>query len=159
MNITFACPECEQTSRQPIQADQALACSACGWRQTFAPEPLTAGKLERCLVCGCGELFVRKNFSQRLGVAIVVVAAISSAVAWGFHMWYTTYAILFGAALLDLALYVLVGNLLQCYRCHAEYRGLAGLDQHVPFNLETHERYRQQKIRLRDSQASQSREA
>mgnify|MGYP000497104993 CR=1 FL=1 len=31
------------------------------------------------------------------------------------------------AALQDLLLYVLMGNVLECYRCHAQYRGLPSL--------------------------------
>jgi hypothetical protein len=45
-------------------------------------------------------------------------------------------------------LYQLVGFALVCYRCHAHYRGVRGLDSHAPFRLETHERYRQQAARL-----------
>jgi hypothetical protein len=36
---------------------------------------------------------------------------------------------------------------------------LAGLDSGEPFSLETHERYRQQAIRLAESQASQAKGA
>jgi hypothetical protein len=84
-----------------------------------------------------------------LGVSIVVVGFIASSIAWGFHMIYTTYAILFATALIDVTLYFLVGNVLQCYRCRAEFRQLADLSRHEPFHLETHERYRQQAARLR----------
>ena len=98
---------------------------------------------------------MRKNFSQRLGVTIVVAACVASAITWGFHMRYATYGILFAAALLDFAFYLVVGNLLQCYRCHTEYRGLVGLEHNEPFSLETHERYRQQAIRLAEAPASQ----
>jgi hypothetical protein len=105
-------------------------------------------KLQECLVCGCRELFVRKDFSQRLGVTIVVIGLLLSTVAWGFHQRYLSYGILFGTALVDVVLYWLVPNLLQCYRCQAEYRGLAGLDEFESFDLETHERFRQQSLRM-----------
>jgi hypothetical protein len=59
-----------------------------------------------------------------------------------------TYGVLFATALIDVVLYLTVGNVLQCYRCHAQYRGLPGLEHHQPFNLETHEKHRQQRIRL-----------
>lgn len=62
-------------------------------KRVTADEPL-----DECLVCGCKELFIRKNFSQRLGVAVVVIAATSSAIAWAYYMWYTAYGILFAAA-------------------------------------------------------------
>jgi len=102
-------------------------------------------------MCGCRELYVRKDFSQRLGLTIVVAAMILSSITWGFHWRYATYGILFAAALFDVTLYFSVGNLLQCYRCRAEYRGLSGLDEREPFNLETHEKFRQQAARLAEA--------
>ncbi|MEX0818013.1 MAG: hypothetical protein WD070_00420 [Pirellulaceae bacterium] len=159
MNITFACPKCDHTSRIPLDRGTSVACPQCDWRQNASAEIPAEEPLSECLVCGCKELFIRKNFSQRLGVAVVVLAATSSAIAWAYYMWYTAYGILFVAALLDLYLYFTVGNLLQCYRCNAEYRGLPHLDDHEAFSLETHERYRQQAIRLAESQAIQSKGA
>jgi hypothetical protein len=159
MNITFACPECDHTSRIPLERETAVACPACDWRQATSARVLPEEPLGECLVCGCRELFIRKNFSQRVGVAVVVIAATSSAIAWAYYLWYTAYGILFAAALLDLYLYFTVGNLLQCYRCNTEYRGLPHLDDHEAFSLETHEKYRQQAIRLAKSQPVQSKGA
>jgi len=154
MNVTFACPQCDTTSRVPLAAGQPIRCPACSWCVSEKVSLTEDESLDHCLVCGCQELFIRKNFSQRLGVTIVVIAIVSSAITWGFHLRLATYGILFAAALLDLLLYFVIGNLLQCYRCHAEYRGLPELDSHEPFSLETHERFRQQAIRLAESQAS-----
>jgi hypothetical protein len=152
MNVTFACSECDQTTRQEIEpATREVTCTSC---QHTIPASLPSGSAEamnRCLVCGCRELYVRKDFSQRLGLTIVVTAMVLSSIAWGFHWRYATYGILFVAALIDVALYFSVGNLLQCYRCRAEYRGLAGLDEREPFNLETHEKFRQQAARLAEA--------
>ncbi len=159
MNITFACPECEHTSRIAVERDTIVACPGCTWRQATAARVSGDEPLSECLVCGCKELFIRKNFSQRIGVAVVVLAATSSAVAWAYYMWYTAYGILFAAALLDLYLYFTVGNLLQCYRCNAEYLGLPHLDDHAAFSLETHEKYRQQAMRLAKTQDVQSKGA
>ena len=155
MNITFACPDCETTSRLPLEFGREIECPECTWRGAEL-KPLSAeGTIDECLVCGCHELFIRKNFSQRLGVTIVVIACVASAITWGFHLRFATYGILFAAALLDLVLYFVVGNLLECYRCHAQYRGLTELESQEPFSLETHERYRQQAIRLAEHQASE----
>jgi hypothetical protein len=35
-----------------------------------------------------------------------------------------------------------------CYRCGAQYRGVADMESHGQFNLETHEKYRQMGARL-----------
>lgn len=153
MNITFVCQKCQQAVRVTVRSDsgrldkRSFACPHC--REPIAvPTSLSAkGYLDQCLVCGCRELFVRKDFSQRLGIAIVVIGFLASSITWGFHMIWATYAILFGTALVDVILYMTVGNLLQCYRCLAKYRGLPGLDRHEAFRLETHERFRQQAAR------------
>ena len=155
MNVTFACPECDQTSRHTIEpANQQVVCTPC---QHVLVTSMPAGaveSIERCLLCGCDELYVRKDFSQRLGLMIVVAAMVLSSIAWGFHWRYTTYGILFAAALIDVALYFSVGNLLQCYHCRAEYRGIPELEQGEPFSLETHEKFRQQEARLAEADSS-----
>jgi hypothetical protein len=61
---------------------------------------------------------------------------------------YWTFAILFATALADLLLYFVVGEALMCYRCDALYRGVEEMDSHGPFDLETHEKYRQLAARM-----------
>ena len=109
-----------------------------------AAEP-TGSQLNRCLICGNTELFIRKDFSQRLGLLIIIIGFTASSIAWYNYWTYTTYLILFG-----LVLYSLVGSLLQCYRCHSQSRGLA-TENHQNFDLEVHERHRQQAARLAES--------
>ena len=70
----------------------------------------------------------------------------ASSVAWGYYMKYTAYGILFATALGDLLLYYWMGDVRQCYRCGAEYRG-GDSALKEPFRLETHEKYRQQAAR------------
>ena len=110
------------------------------------------GRVRRCLVCPSTDLFVRKDFPQRLGVTIVTIGLLASCVAWAKTEVYLTFAILFATAVIDVMLYFIVPNALMCYRCGAMYRGAADIDEHESFNLETHERYRQQKIRLAELQ-------
>jgi hypothetical protein len=150
MNVTYVCPQCEQSTRaEGTAAGLELRCAACGHTLPLPAEALSPdGELHACVVCGCRELFVRKDFPQRLGVAIVVCGFLASSIALAFHLRYVSYAILFATALIDLVLYLTVKNMLQCYRCQAVYRGLGGLEAFEPFNLETHERFRQQAIRM-----------
>ena len=155
MNITFRCPQCHELAGVEFNAVPSdVACPHCQtkWPATDGVAP--DGQLTHCLVCPSTELFVRKDFSQPLGVTIVVIAAIFSSIFWAYRMPLWTYAVLFAAALLDVILYVTVGNMLQCYRCQAQYRGVPGLEEREPFDLETHEKHRQQKIRLKQSGAS-----
>jgi hypothetical protein len=126
-----------------------VTCPQCGDKR---PRPESAWQEDRpvrCLVCGCNDLFVRKDFSQRLGVTIVVIGFVVSSAFWYYRIPIGAYATLFATALLDFGLYFFCGNLLECYRCHAQYRGVKGLEEYEPFNLETHERHRQQEARLK----------
>ena len=148
MNATFRCPHCNQTAQVELEAaTRELGCPHCGAKWALEGGP-NAGKVERCLICPSTELFVRKDFSQPLGVTIVVIGFLISSVFWYYRMPLWTYAVLFATALIDVVLYLTVGNLLQCYRCQAQYRGVAGLEEHEPFDLETHEKHRQQRIRM-----------
>ena len=149
MNVTYTCQHCERATQTdvPLGATE-LSCRHCNAPTSIGVEDVTNGKLSACLLCGCRELFARKDFSQRLGVSIVVLGFLLSTIAWDFHFRFLSYAILFATALIDVVMYFTVGNLFQCYRCHAEYRRLAGLGDYAPFDLATHERFRQQAFRL-----------
>jgi len=152
MNVTFRCPSCDEPSRAefgPVSAE--VACSRCGVKFPVPPGSVTEKQVTQCLICPSTELFIRKDFPQVLGVLIVVLAAVVSSVFWYLHMPWWTYGTLFLAAFIDLVLYIFVGNQLQCYRCQAQYRGVPGLDNHEPFDLETHEKYRQQLARLEEA--------
>ena len=116
------------------------------------PQARGTGKsCARCLICGSSDLFVRKDFPHRLGLAIVVSGFTLSCMTWYFYWTYLTFAVLFATALADMVLFFIVGESLTCYRCRAEYRQLPSMTEHGPFSLETHERYRQQAARLASS--------
>jgi len=152
MNVTFRCPHCDNIGSADFdQAATEIACPHCQAKWPVPPGAMAGGTLAQCIVCPSTELFVRKDFSQSLGVAIVVAGVVVSSIFWYLRMPLWTYGVLFATALIDVVLYVTVGNLLQCYRCQAQYRGVPGLENHEPFDLETHEKHRQQRIRLEQS--------
>ena len=72
----------------------------------------------------------------------------ASSIAWANYLYPVAIGILMGTAVLDLLLYYLVGNVLVCYRCLAQYRDIEHNSVHRPFDLATGERYRQERIRL-----------
>ncbi len=153
MQVTFACPSCDAHVRTyPEMDDTQMDCPACGVTVEFPTGATEGGKLHQCLVCPCQELFLRKDFPQRVGVTIVVIGFVLSCIFWYFYSVWWTFASLFAVAVIDLLLYLFVGEVLTCYRCGAMYRGLSGgVDNHGPFDLETHERFRQQAARLKSS--------
>ncbi len=151
MNLTFTCIACDQVARVPLDNDtQQVVCPHCSNALNVPEDAVVDDRVNRCVVCPCHELYVRKDFSQRVGVGIIVIGLAASCIPWAMHKPIWTYAILFATALVDLVLYFIVGNALHCYRCQAEYRGAEGLDQHGAFSLETHEKFRQQAARMKE---------
>jgi DNA-directed RNA polymerase subunit RPC12/RpoP len=154
VQISYTCSHCDQAVSAPLtEATQELPCPHCGAVLETPRGAVSADNLHRCVVCPSEELYARKDFSQRLGVGIVVVGIVLSTITWYYHQIYLTYGIFFGTALIDFVLWLVMGNVLQCYRCQAQYRGVAGLDDHGGFDLETHEKHRQQLARLAEAQA------
>lgn len=149
MNVTFACPHCHQATRLSFDENtDKLVCGACGGVVKLPEGAVEGRSLNRCLVCPSTDLFVRKDFPQRLGVSLVVVGIVGSSIAWAYTNVFWTFAILFATALADLGLFMIVGNALMCYRCQAQYRGVQEMDVHGAFDLETHERHRQVVARM-----------
>ena len=154
MNLTFPCSQCNAVLRAEIDAPsdspvQEVTCPHCDRTVELATSAVNDGHLERCAVCPSREMFLRKDFPQQLGAAIVIVGLGLSCIPWYFQWWYVTYAILFGTATLDLVLYFTMGDMVECYRCHAQYRGVAEIEKHPKFELETFEKYRQEEARLK----------
>src|SRR5688572_9635446 len=136
MNITFACPKCERPTRVEVDpAEGAFACPECGATIEIASSALADGCLERCLTCRSRDVYIRKDFPQRLGVLIVVLGFAASCVTWAYSRPILTYAILLATALVDLALYLLMPNSIMCYHCGAQYRGLPHSDRYEGFDL------------------------
>lgn len=143
-HIVFQCPACQTrrlTAPQPESA--AVSCSGCGWSRDTGAEDYQNGRLRRCRICGCDDLWRQKDFPPALGLAIVATAAISSSIAWGYYRPLLALSFLFAAALLDMALFLLMRDMLVCYRCGARHRRTPIDQQHPKFDLETAERYRQ----------------
>jgi hypothetical protein len=115
---------------------------------------IAGGQLERCLICPSRDIYLRKDFPQRLGVLIVVLGFVASSITWAYSRPIWTFAILFATALVDVVLYLVMPSALVCYHCGAQYRGLPGSDRYGGFDLETHERHRQQKIRAAELRRS-----
>ena len=121
MNVTFACPHCDAASRTEFVAETSeLQCPHCH-KQLVLPQDAVEGRqVRRCLVCPSTDLYVRKDFPQVVGVALVGVGIVGSSIAWYYSNVFWTFGILFATALADVLLYALVGDALMCYRCNAQ---------------------------------------
>ena len=100
--------------------------------------------LTACPRCGCRDLFVRKDFPQKTGLAVVVVAGLAFLVlAARRDTFYLGVWVLLAAVLVDAVLYLLVPRVTTCYRCRADFRGVPLNPAHGPFELAVAEKYRQ----------------
>lgn len=152
MWIVFECPSCHSNNVTEVVAETtALRCGACSWQRPVAETDRTATEPAQCVVCGCGDLWRQKDFPQRVGVLMVAIGALLSTIFW-WRMepaWALGVLLLF--ALLDGVLYTLMRDVLVCYRCGSRHRHTPFDGRHDRFNLETHERYRQEAIRLEEA--------
>lgn len=147
LQIVYPCksPECgARIDFMPAALPDAnLECPRCHQRVTFAADAGLDddGRVQTCPMCGCRELFLRKDFPPIIGLAIVVVAGLLS-------IWFLrenaaiAYAILAAAALIDAGLYLLFPKVTVCYRCRAEFRRVPLNPAHEGFDLATQEKYR-----------------
>jgi hypothetical protein len=102
-------------------------------------QPLTV-----CPACGCRDLFVRKDFPQKMGLTLVVVAGIAflALAARPATFWIGIW-ILVGATAVDAAMYLIVSKVTVCYRCRAEFRDVPLNPEHHGFELAVAEKYRE----------------
>lgn len=155
MHVTYACQACDVAVRHEFDETTAsISCPHCQQQINLAVGAVEGRRVRRCLVCPSHDLYMRKDFPQRVGVLLVAIGVIGSSIAWYHANLGWTFGILFATALADLLLYSLVGNALMCYRCGAQYRGVAEMESHGQFNLETHEKYRQVAARTRPAVAA-----
>ncbi len=150
MLLTYRCPICGLTNRQRIDDENStLACANRDWQRNVSHAG--ADQPANCQICGCGDLWRQKDFPQRVGVMFVATGAILSTIAWYYMYPLVAIGVLLFFAAIDLVLYVVMPDVLVCYRCGGRHRP-AKIDDDTPrFDLEVNERYRQEKIRLEES--------
>jgi hypothetical protein len=144
--LTFQCPKCREMNREAVSPGQPTHCAACAW--TSPPEYVAAtNQPQQCVICGCNDLWRQKDFPQAMGLLMVGLAIVGSTIAYA--LWHPILAlgILMFFALVDAAIYLLMRDVLVCYRCRARHGGFE-IKAHAAFDLETAERYRQERLRL-----------
>lgn len=160
MELTFACPSCENVGRVAnVEAALQAVCPRCAATRPLHPEATAGGPLEACPCCLSADLYSQKDFPPALGLAIVIIQFAISTVFWYYEMPLATYSVLLASALLDWALYPRVPDVTVCYRCSSQVRGIGSNPdgRYRPFDLAIGERYRQERIRaqqLRERGAS-----
>jgi uncharacterized protein (DUF983 family) len=126
LEIVAKCPKCG--AGLPVRAADAPAAIKCGGCGTEIPIAISDGVrgdrgVDRCPVCGGADFYTRKDFDPKVGLTVVVIGALISAVFYWFGKDLVAYGILGSAALVDLVVYGRLKDLTVCYRCHSEFRG------------------------------------
>jgi len=144
MRVIAHCPKCD--AGLPVNAAEApdsIKCGRCGHILPFAfSDALRSdARVDVCPVCHGPDFYIRKDFDPKIGLGVVIVGALISAVFYWYERDLIAYSILAGAALIDLAVYGRLKDLTVCYRCHSEYRGAyprtaRGFDLHTADVLE-----------------------
>jgi hypothetical protein len=132
--IAFACPACGRETT--CGAEGRGTCAACLRETTLDVSGLLGDPphVEHCPACAGRQLYVQRDFNQKVGLGIVVAGAL-------LVPFTPFYSSLFAAAIVDAILYAMVPEITVCYRCHAHFRGFARNPGHQPFDLHLAEQY------------------
>jgi len=132
--IAFACPQCGVEATAGL--DGHGACASCGKETTLELSlALREGRfVDRCPACAGEQLYVQRDFNQKVGLAVVVVGAVMAP----FTPYYASLGV---AAAIDAFLYHLLPEITVCYRCYAHFRGFPRNPRHEAFDLHIAEQY------------------
>ncbi len=145
LSVTWLCPVCGIKQETEMTGDRSVTvrCNQGDFQWTFPPLANMGGY---CPLCHRGELYRQKDFNPRLGVGIVLVAAVLA--------WWTYGLSLVVAVLIDVWLYRKVPDVVICYFCLAHFRGLPNVSRYPGFELIKFDKYRS--LRKAGSAASES---
>lgn len=119
---------------------RTLPCAHCGAELSLAglegdPRAVDdSGGLWACCACGHPELFTRRDLPQKIGITVVVIAAILAP--------FTNYLSLVAAGIIDFALFFAMPSVATCYVCLTEHRGYGPAPTHPRYDPEIADRVR-----------------
>ena len=143
LSVRIAC-ECGYYSTTRVTPGESVArtlsCEHCGAELSLGglegeKRALDeSGGLWACCACGHPELFTRRDLPQKIGVTVVVIAAIFAP--------FTNYLSLVLAGLIDFVLYFGMPSVTTCYVCVTEHRGYGAEPKHPRYDPEIADRVR-----------------
>jgi hypothetical protein len=153
VNLRFTCSACGRPGRLDLPGPTTWQCPDCGATAEVPADALASGgSLCRCAACGNSQLYRMKDFPQWLGMTILTLACGSFFVlAVVFYQYNLAWAILLGSAAVDGLIYLIVGDIVVCYRCGARHRGVPSRS-FDPHELAIAEKYRQERTRMEQLQ-------
>ena len=127
MRITLKCPVCDSgLAIDPATVPAEVVCGGCSEELalTLTDNVREEKAVDACPLCRGGDFYTRKDFDPKLGLTVVIVGALVSAGFYWFGLDLVAYGVLGAAALIDLVVYGRLKDLIICYRCHSEFRGV-----------------------------------
>jgi hypothetical protein len=126
MQVVARCPKCD--AGLPVDAAEAhesIKCGGCGHMLALSFSEGLRGdvRVDACPVCGGADFYIRKDFDPKIGLTVVVIGGLISALFYWFEEDLIAYSILAFAVVVDLIVYRRLGDVTVCYRCHSEFRG------------------------------------
>ncbi|MBX7102987.1 MAG: zinc ribbon-containing protein [Gemmataceae bacterium] len=143
MRIRFACPECDKTNVGEGTSATEFRCVHCGHEIQLQGK---SASLDCCSACGNIELYRKKDFPQWLGMGLLALACLLFYLFAIQYRYAIAWSILLGSAAIDGIIYYIVGDVVVCYRCGCEHRGIPSRT-FDPHSLATAEKYRQERLR------------
>lgn len=146
MQIRYHCPSGNCVALieyEPLEdAPPTIHCPRCRFEHPlYVTDHLRRENVvDTCAICGNTELFLRKDFPQRLGLFIVLLAG-GASVFYFRTNFLLAYGILTAAVLIDLMIWLMIGRVTTCYACRAEYRKGRLNPAHEAFELARSEKY------------------
>jgi hypothetical protein len=126
MQVVARCPKCD--AGLPVDAAEApdsIKCGGCGemLALSFSDDLRADVRVDACPVCRGADFYIRKDFDPKVGLTVVIIGGLVSAIFYWFGEDLIAYSILAFAAVVDLIVYGRLGDVTVCYRCHSEFRG------------------------------------
>ena len=147
MDVRCPCPECDSEVRIPdAHAGAPLVCK-CGWTGKLADPLVADAGLNACPVCGTEDLYLQKDFPERVGFALVMAGVVGASYFWYHYSALGAIGVLIGFGVLDWIFFHTRPDVVICYRCLSQFRGVPLNPAHRAFDLAVHERYRQERLR------------
>jgi hypothetical protein len=146
VRLRLFCPVCETAGDVALPGPGSWPCPTC---HHVVPihDPQGDPALPACAACGNPELYKKKDFPHALGMGIIVGAFVPATIFYCYYQVFWAWVFLLGSFAIDAILYLLVADVVTCYRCNAEHRGVPSLPHHLPHEQTTQEKYRQERLR------------
>jgi len=146
MKLSFTCPKCDSACQIVRPGLNDWQCPNCSTKQILPAAQSHDGGLKCCAYCGNEQLYRKKDFPHWLGMTLLTVACALFFIFAVRYQYAIAWGILLGSAAIDGLLYLYVGDVVVCYRCGAQHRGVPSRT-FDPHELAIAERYRQERLR------------